>query len=78
MRVCCAQCAVADDAAATFDKVAQEWVGQPCWLVVADALVQRPGLSNPSTLRRIQHSATSARIVPRRRIVHPDEVNCVR
>ncbi|CAE7557448.1 unnamed protein product [Symbiodinium sp. KB8] len=63
---------------AAFDASRGEWEGIPCWLTVADAVVQRPNTSQPHSLKRIAHATGSSRVLPRRRIVHPGEVNRVR
>lgn len=73
-----AQCPPLGPADAAFDASRGEWEGIPCWLTVADAVVQRPHTSQPHGLKRIAHATGSTRILPRRRIVHPGEVNKVR
>ena len=65
-------------AAADFDPATMCWTGVPSYLIVADAVIQRPGTSHANSLKRIAHNTASPRIRVRKQFIHPGEVNRIR
>jgi hypothetical protein len=54
------------------------WQGLPCMLTVCDCVVQLPNTTPAASLRRLNHNAVSSRLIARKKIVHPGEVNRIR